>query len=417
MFKMLRKKEKTLIENEQSHSKFQKDHKLIFGSVCIFSVVFALFGSRLFNSKYLIEENSTDGLSIFSEFSVDFNSIRRERIENMKKYDYNYNINGIDRRSNLNLQEFYDVYDAKWPVIINDVVSTWPAFNWTRQFFHDKYGQERVAMKAVDSSLDNAVSLALPLHLFLKNIKKADFRTWTYVEDELFITMRPNLHKDIGSNKYLNEDWFQLFPEEIRPWNAMLLWGTKFSRSSLHIDPYNWTGTNAVLSGVKRWKLYPPGQDHLLYVQNDKLSGFPLQSYKYNSNLDAFDPDLKKYPLSTQARSIEFDQNPGEILFIPPGWFHQAFNKEETIAISSQVMNRNNYRIILEEILKVNNIRKSLVSNFDQLSPFDQILNFMSKIPHRILSQGKAVTKDALNQMATDQNQYANDYYSDSYAP
>jgi len=35
----------------------------------------------------------------------------------------------------------------------------------------------------------------------------------------------------------------------------MLLWGTAHSRSSLHIDPYNWTGTNAVLSGKKMWKV------------------------------------------------------------------------------------------------------------------------------------------------------------------
>jgi len=37
-------------------------------------------------------------------------------------------------------------------------------------------------------------------------------------------------------------------------------------RSHLHVDPYNWTGTNMVFSGIKLWKLYPPGQDNLLYV-------------------------------------------------------------------------------------------------------------------------------------------------------
>ena len=55
--------------------------------------------------------------------------------------------------------------------------------------------------------------------------------------------------------RYLEEDFFELFPSEIRPWNAMLLWGTAFSRSALHIDPYNWTGTNAVLYGTKTWKV------------------------------------------------------------------------------------------------------------------------------------------------------------------
>ena len=61
--------------------------------------------------------------------------------------------------------------------------------------------------------------------------------------------------QNIAFQKYLEDDLFELFPEELRPWNAMLLWGTKYSRSSLHMDPYNWTGTNAVIRGRKWWKV------------------------------------------------------------------------------------------------------------------------------------------------------------------
>ena len=47
---------------------------------------------------------------------------------------------------------------------------------------------------------------------------------------------------------------------------------------------------------------------------------------------------------------------------------------EETIAISSQVMNRNNYRIVLEEILKVNNLKRSEIpEEIDQMSPAEQV--------------------------------------------
>ena len=54
---------------------------------------------------------------------------------------------------------------------------------------------------------------------------------------------------------YTDENLFELFPAEVRPWDAMLLWGTTYSRSTLHIDPYNWTGTSAVIRGRKRWKV------------------------------------------------------------------------------------------------------------------------------------------------------------------
>lgn len=150
------------------------------------------------------------------------------------------------------------------------------------------------------------------------------------------------------------------------------------------------------------------------------------------SVVDAFDPDLTKYPRFKKAVSIVFEQLPGEILFIPSGWFHQvhtasrktvifyiecdiyhenitvlpqicclliinsclksvfftdfkmlliftsyivqAYNSEETLAISSQVMNRNNYRVVLEEILKVGDIqRDSLPSDIDLMSPEQQV--------------------------------------------
>ncbi|XP_013384460.1 F-box protein At1g78280 [Lingula anatina] len=218
----------------------------------------------------------------FKTFSFDHLSALAQREMNMKKYAYNYSTTHIDKRANLSRQEFTDVYDGAWPVIITDVVPKWGAYHWSKQFLLKYYGKDRITMKAVDGRLDNAESLALPLELYFKHAHEGTFRRWTYVEDELFIPTRPQLRRDVGDCEYLKEDYFQLFPEEVRPWNAMLLWGTPHSRSSLHIDPYNWTGTNAVIKGRKQWKLIPPGQDHLLYVKEGKMSGFPLECYKYN---------------------------------------------------------------------------------------------------------------------------------------
>ena len=47
--------------------------------------------------------------------------------------------------------------------------------------------------------LDSAVSLALPLHLFYKNAHVSSENVWAYIEDELFIPMRPHLKHDIGN--------------------------------------------------------------------------------------------------------------------------------------------------------------------------------------------------------------------------
>jgi len=44
-----------------------------------------------------------------------------------------------------------------------------------------------------------------------------------------------------------------------------------------------------------------------------------------HSAVDSFEPESnQRYPLSTRAKFIEFDLLPGDMLFIPTGWFHQV---------------------------------------------------------------------------------------------
>ncbi len=54
--------------------------------------------------------------SLFQPYSIDYDLALKIRQQNIKKYDYMYNTHGVDKRSSLSLQEFYDVYDAKWYV-------------------------------------------------------------------------------------------------------------------------------------------------------------------------------------------------------------------------------------------------------------------------------------------------------------
>ncbi|XP_074654452.1 bifunctional arginine demethylase and lysyl-hydroxylase JMJD6-like [Tubulanus polymorphus] len=338
----------------------------------------------------------------YEPYVFDFNEVLKTREENMRKYTYLYNVDGIDKRQKLSLREFNDVYDGKWPVIVTDVMPKWQAFKrWNKKFFLDNYGDERIAVKAVAGDLDKAESLAMPMKLFLQHSGEGRNSSWTYIEDELFLPNRRELYNDMGQIIYMLDDYFELFPKDIRPWNAMLLWGTAFSRSSLHIDPYNWTGTNAVFKGRKRWKLYPPGQDEYLYPVEGRKSNFPLDCYKYNSPIDAFGfIDPNKYRKFKKAKAIEFDQLPGELLFIPTGWYHQAFNVEETVAVSSQFMNVNNFKVVLEEIFKAGNLpRDRLPPNFDRISPEQQVRVVMQKLPSKILKRGRELNKDLNEQM------------------
>lgn len=257
-------------------------------------------------------------------------------------------------------------------------------------------------MTGVRGGLDTSAKMVMTLQKFCEHVNETSWIMWTYVQDELFLPMRQFLRQDVGTSIYTEDDLFQLFPAEVRPWDAMLLWGTTYSRSTLHVDPYNWTGTNAVILGRKHWKLFPPGQDHLLYVRHGIESNFPLNCYKYNSAVDSFEGDFRqRFPLAAKAKYLEFDQLPGDLLIIPTGWFHQAFNMEETIAVAGELTNVNNYRVVIEEILKLkgNVRRRDIPLNTHLLSPAEQVKLVMSLLPDDLLSRGQEVTKDILRQM------------------
>ena len=44
----------------------------------------------------------------------------------------------------------------------------------------------------------------------------------------------------------------------------------------------------------------------------------------YGSPFDPEAPDFDTFPLARHAQMIECIVNPGELLFVPAGWFHQV---------------------------------------------------------------------------------------------
>ncbi|XP_060579895.1 uncharacterized protein LOC132736717 isoform X2 [Ruditapes philippinarum] len=341
-------------------------------------------------------------------YHVNYKTVQQMREEMLLHYGYSSSENKVEKRSDISLQEFWDLYDGKWPIVILDIVPKWHAYKkWGKDFFSNNYGADRIILKAVEGVLDEGVAHIRDMKSFISHLEQpSQPDSWTYMEDEMFLMLRPELKKHIGNNVFMEENFFNLFPYEVRPWDCMMLWGTKYSRSTLHMDPYNWTAISAVIWGRKKWKLFPPGQDHNLYIQPGNKCGFPLECNKYDSIVDAFEPDYWKFPKFRKVHYLEVEQNSGEMLIIPSGWYHQAFNDEETLSISMELMNRNNYLVVLEEIIKGKNLsRKKLPAHFHTLLPPDQVKLFMSLLPKKILKHGKEVNDDLINTLDIMRNQ------------
>jgi hypothetical protein len=116
---------------------------------------------------------------------------------------------------------------------------------------------------------------------------------------------------------------------ELRELNGMCHWPAYFDKMG---PPRFWLGPArtvtplhcdyddnifAQILGSKRIFLAPPHHDAFLYTReaNPVLFGSPF---------DPEAPDFDAYPLARQAAIVEVVVQPGDMLYVPAGWYHQV---------------------------------------------------------------------------------------------
>ena len=122
----------------------------------------------------------------------------------------------------------------------------------------------------------------------------------------------------------MDESYCQLFPQK----HDLRLWITPKARfTGAHFDSVE--TFNLQFYGSKKFILYPPGI--FRYKIRSPFTGFGHTS-KFNNfkevNIDK-NPGWQRI-LETQ---IEIELQPGEMIYIPPGWWHQVYN-EDSLAIN-----------------------------------------------------------------------------------
>ena len=116
---------------------------------------------------------------------------------------------------------------------------------------------------------------------------------------------------------------------ELRELNSLCHWPTYFSKMG---PPRFWVGPAGTVTplhcdyddnifaqiwGTKRIFLAPPHHDEFLYPSE-------ANAILFGSPFDPEAPDFEKFPLARQATTIECIVNPGELLYVPAGWYHQV---------------------------------------------------------------------------------------------
>jgi ribosomal protein L16 Arg81 hydroxylase len=79
----------------------------------------------------------------------------------------------------------------------------------------------------------------------------------------------------------------------------------------------------AQVTGRKRYRLIPASQWQYVYNSTGVFS-----------DVDSEDPDLDRYPEFRNATIIDIVMEPGEVLFIPVGWWHHVRALDVSVTVS-----------------------------------------------------------------------------------
>ncbi|CDW53161.1 lysine specific demethylase 8 [Trichuris trichiura] len=208
------------------------------------------------------------------------------------------------------------------PVVIEGALDCWPAFQkWNLEYFLKLAGHRTVPVEIGTRYTDeNWTQQLMPLHQFVASYfgENGSDDVGYLAQYDLFEQI-PELRNDIAVPEYccLVSD-----PDNV---DVNAWFGPKGTVSPLHTDPTD--NLFAQVMGVKYICLCPPDDSEMVY---------PIESglMRNTSQVDMAGPDFDAFPNLRKARVYETVVHPGDLLFIPRGWWHYLKSMTTSFSVS-----------------------------------------------------------------------------------
>jgi hypothetical protein len=199
------------------------------------------------------------------------------------------------------------------PFLVTGIVGRWPLSALTPQTLRERFSHLPVRARVGDY-IDTA---------FAPDRAMQDMSMREYLD--LVAAGAPGLPPYLGNL-------------ELRELNRLCHWPTYFDKMG---PPRFWLGPVGTVTplhcdyddnifaqiwGSKRIILSPPHHDEFLYPRE-------ANAILFGSPFDPEAPDFDRFPLARQASMIECVVNPGDLLYVPAGWYHQV--RSLTFSLSS----------------------------------------------------------------------------------
>lgn len=291
----------------------------------------------------------------------------------------------IERKKNLSPEDFArdHLQGVGAPVIITDAMDGWPARSkWTFEFFKEAYGQD---FGTTQTSLDSEAAKLTKIGAYIdflgnpsaelpgfwvnekngKPLRAAPARADTppHLMGWHAFQKHIELHEDIKPAPYFVEDWvLSLNPmlRDIFEWTCgrdywSIYVGPEGVLSKLHRDFWHTHAYLAQIRGRKNAILFSPEESHLIY----------------DGQVDPEQPDFDRFELFDQATQYEGVIEAGDLLFMPPDWWHCIRALEKSITISHNFFNQTNFN---EHLAGVMRKLPKLVDGFNRIPEWREAL-------------------------------------------
>ena len=241
----------------------------------------------------------------------------------------------IDRRAGLTRADFAREYlSPPRPVILTDALSHWRALGrWSPQFFKTEYGHLEVQVDGERMTLRELVD---------RIEASSEDHPAPYLRNQPLGRVAARAHRRRVAHAGLHAA--QLVPEPV------------LSGARRHVGPGGvHRRSRRPIPGAALRQLAHPCVPHAA-LRREGISRLQPRAElrpctpgtaaaaicRRLDDLD--DPDLTRFPLFDHARGVRFRLGPGEMLFVPAGWWHTARILSPSVTVSINGLNRANSR-------------------------------------------------------------------------
>lgn len=301
----------------------------------------------------------------------------------------------------LSVKDFVEQFEIpNKPVVILNAVSDWPALQkWDEDYLARACGEKILRATSAAAAIPGHFTAKeyieyakvakeeSPLYLFDRDFARVETLSQDYFVPRYF-SHAAFAEQGLTESIHAHTDLFRLLGETVRPDYRWLVVGPKRSGSIFHIDPNQTNAWNVCLTGRKKWIFYPPGcsPPGVESSADGAEVVVPVSTGEWLHTFWSFHQEARHSPDVTK-RPLEAVLGPGELIFVPHGWWHMVINLDFTIALTHNYVGTSN----LADVLRFLRDKSDQVSGVrcrqqDLVRPETLYDAFLAKLP-QVLSE------------------------------